>query len=65
MGLSVIRNLIWGIAAALALGTVTEAQTITEEELKRVEERFDIASEHVAKGKVQARASSEDGDQTI
>lgn len=65
MGLSVTRNPIWGIVAALVLGTVTEAQSITEEELKRVEERFDIASEHVAKGKVQALASSEDGEKTI
>jgi len=60
-----VRNRILTCVATLLVSTGAQAQSITEEELKRVEERFEIASDHIAKGNVQARARSEDGAETI
>lgn len=59
------RDLILGAAVWMIASSVAFAQAITEEELQRVEDRFEIASEHVAKGKIQTRTRSEDGEETI
>lgn len=52
-------------AGFLVVAATASAQPITEEEKKRVDERFEIASEHVAKGNIQAQARSEDGEYTV